>query len=112
MCIRDSTLTLSPSHGKHVYALVVITGVHGNTLYAENVETLQRDEKDQLAKAIRQEMTLVTRLLQKKSSPKEVQWDEKTSPIASSKCRLLCRSPTGPELDAMNIRAPKKARTD
>ena len=48
MCNKDnrSTLMLTQSHGKHVYA-----------------ESLQRDDKNHLAKAIGQEMTLVTRLL-------------------------------------------------
>ena len=113
MCNNDnrSTLMLTPSHGKHVYALAVITAVHGNTLYAENVEALQRDEKEHLAKAIRREMTLVTRLLQHTSSSKGAVWDETTSPIASSRCRVLGKSPTGPELDVMDINVAKKART-
>ena len=56
MCTKDNraSLMLTPSHGKHVYALAVITAVDGSTLYTENIETLQRDEKE-IAKAIRQE---------------------------------------------------------
>ena len=69
-------------------------------------------KKNQLAKAIRQEMTLASHLLQNKANPKEVQWDEMTSPFVSSRCRVLCKSPTGPELDAVDIHAAKKARTD
>ena len=62
MCTKEnqSALRLAPSHGKHVYALVVITAVHEKTLFAENVETLQKDEKEQLTKAMKQEMMLVT----------------------------------------------------
>ena len=114
MCNKDnrSALMLTPSHGKHVHALAVITAVHGNTLYAENVETLQRDEKDDLAKAILQEMTLATRLMQHTFSSKSTKWDETTSPIASSKCRALGRSPTGPELDVLNMNVAKKAGTE
>ena len=114
MCNKDnrSTLMLTPSHGKHVHALAVITAVHGNTLYAENVETLQRDEKDDLAKAIRREMTLATRLTQHTFSGKSTKWDETTSPIASSRCRALGRSPTGPELDVLNMNVAKKARNE
>ena len=114
MCNKDnrSTLMLTPSHGKHVHALAVITAVHGNELYAENVESLQRDETDYLTKAIRQEMTLVTRLLQHTSSNPRTKWDETTSPIASSKCRALARSPTGPELDVLSVHVAKKARTE
>ena len=103
---------LTPSHGKHVHALAVITAVHGNTLYAENVETLQRDEKDDLAKAIRREMTLATRLVQHTLSGKDTKWDEITSPIASSRCRALGRSPTGPELAALHMNAFKRARKE
>ena len=60
MCTKDNraSLMLTNAH----YALAVITAVDGSTLYSENTETLQRDEKENLAKAIRQEMTLVTRL--------------------------------------------------
>ena len=106
MCNKDnrSTLMLTPSHGKHVYALAVITAVHGNTLYAENVESLQQAEKEKITKTIRQEMALVTLLLQHK---KYATWDETTSPIASSRCRALGRSPTGPELEAMDMNVAK-----
>ena len=102
---------LTPSHGKHVYALVVITAIHDKTLYAENVECLQREEKDQLTKAIRQEMTLAMHLMRHALAGKSTKWDETTSPIASSKCRALGKSPTGPELDVINIDTAKKART-
>ena len=86
MCNKNnrSSLMLTPSHGKHVYALDIITAIHENTLYAENVEALQRDEKDQLAKAIRQEMTLATHLIKHACAGQTAQWDETTSPIASS----------------------------
>jgi len=114
MCSKDnrSTLMLTPSHGKHVHALAVITAVNGNTLYAENVESLQQNEKDDLAKAICQEMTLATRLMQHTFSSKSTKWDETTSPIASSRCRALGRSPTGPELDVLNMSVAKKARNE
>ena len=46
---------LSPSHGKHIYAIAIITAISGNTLYAENVETVPRDEKDKLATCMSQE---------------------------------------------------------
>ena len=40
-----TSLTLTPAHGKHVFALAVITSVQDNTLYAETVEQIQKDEK-------------------------------------------------------------------
>ena len=109
MCNKEnrSALMLTPTHGKHVYALAVITAVHGNTLYAENVETLQLVDKENLAKAIRQEMTLVTQLLQHTSVNKGAEWNETTYPLVSARCRALGRSPTGPELDSLNIHASK-----
>ena len=114
MCNKNNraSLMLTPSHGKHVYALAVITAVDGSTLYTESVETLQRDEKENLAKAIRQEMTLVTRLLEHTAANKMAKWDETTSPLVSSKCRKLSKSPTGPELDVMGFQPScKKPRT-
>ena len=109
MCNKDnrSTLMLTPSHGKHGLALAVIAAVHGHTLYAENVEPLQQARKEKLTKTIRQEMALVTLLLQHK---KYATWDETTSPIASSRCRALSKSPTGPEIDAMPYNDAKKTR--
>ena len=43
-CTREnkSTLMLTPTDGKYVYASAVITAINGNTLYAENVESLQQ----------------------------------------------------------------------
>ena len=114
MCNKDnrSSLMLTPSHGKTVYALVVITAVDGSTLYTENVETLHGADKDNLARAIRQEMTLVARLLEYTASNKMAKWDDTKSPLQSSKCRILSKSPTGPELDPMCVDSPsKKPRT-
>ena len=87
---------LAPAHGKHVYALAVITAIRDDTVYAAIVESVQRDEKEQLAKAIPQEMTLATRFMQHTIGGKTAPWDETTSPLASSRCRVLGRSPTGP----------------
>ena len=101
---------LSPSHGKHIYAIAIITAISGNTLYAENVETVPRDEKDKLATCMRQEMTLVTRLMThtgKEGTKKS--WDETTSPLASRSCRKLGKSPIGPELDALDLPQEKNA---
>ena len=105
---NQSALRLSPSHGKHVFALAVIAAVHDKTLIAENVETLQNDEKEQITKAMKQEMMLVTRLLQHTSNGSFIEWNETTSPLASSRCRALGKSPTGPDLDAMDINVTNK----
>ena len=71
---------------------------------------VQRDEKDQLAIAIRQEMTLASRLMKHTLSGKIVDWSA-ISPIASARCRKLGRSPTGPQLDILNVSPCKIART-
>ena len=109
MCNKNNrfSLMLAPTHGKHVFALAVITSIHGDTLYAENVASLHRDEKDQLAKAIRQEMTLATRLMHHTTSGNNTPWTGTTSPLASSKCRTLGRSPTGQELEALHMSIAK-----
>ena len=99
-----SALMLSPSHGKHIYAIAIITAISGNTLYAENVETVPRDEKDELATCMSREMTLVTRLMKHRGKEgTKKSWDETTSPLASRSCRKLGKSPTGPELDALDL---------
>lgn len=114
MCNKNNraSLMLTPSHGKHVYAVAIITGIHGDTLFAENVEALQRDEKDQLAQAIRQEMTVAIRLLEHTINGKTTSWNDATSPMAARKCRVLGKSPTGPELDGLQINTYKKARIE
>ena len=56
-------MTLTPAHGKHVFALAVITSVEDNTLCAETVETIQKEEKNKLAMAMLQEMTLAVDLI-------------------------------------------------
>ena len=86
MCNKNNrtSLMLAPAHGKHVYALVVITAIRDDTVYAAIVESVQRDEKEQLAKAIRQEMTLAIRFMQRTVVGKTTPWDETTSPLASS----------------------------
>ena len=47
ICSRESrsSLMLTPAHGKHAFALALITSVQDNTLCAETVETIQKDEK-------------------------------------------------------------------
>ena len=114
MCKKENqnTLMLSPTHGKPLYALAVITAVHDNTLFAENVESLQQDDKDKYAKAMKQEMLLVTHLLNHTSSGKTIEWNETTSPLTSSRCRSLSKSPTGPDLDLLELHEAKKQRTE
>ena len=114
MCTKDnqSALRLSPAHGKQVYALAVITAVHGTTLIAENVETVEKGEKEQLVKAMKQEMRLATELLKHTANGSFVSWNETTSPLTSSRCRELSRSPTGPELDVMDIQVSKKPQIE
>ena len=53
-----------------------------------------------------------TRLMQYTIGCKTTPWDEATSPLASSRCRVLGRSPTGPELDALHISTGKKAHIE
>ena len=103
---------LTPSHGRHMYVLVVITSVLENTLYAENVESLQQNDAVDVTKAIQQEMALVSRFLQHTSENKGATWDEVTSPIVSKRYRSLGRSPTGPELNILDMKSAKQARTD
>ena len=114
MCNENngSSLMFTPSHGKRVFAAAVITGIHGDTLFAENVETLTRGEKDKLTKAIRQEMTIATRFMQHTISDTRTPWNETCSPLAAQMCRVFAKSPTGPELEALHISTAKKARTD
>ena len=95
-----------------MHALPVITAIRVDTVYAAIVESVQRNEEEQLTKAIRHEMTLATRLMQHTIGGKTRPWDETTSPLASSRCRVLGRSPTGPELDALHISTGKKARIE
>ena len=114
MCNKDnrSSLMLTPSHGKHVFALVVVTAIKDATVFAENVELLQQKEKDDLAMTMRQEMTLAVRLMEHAASGHNTPWSETTSPLVAQRWRQLCRSPTGPELEALHVQMSKKARVE
>ena len=70
-----------------------------NTLYAETVETIQKDEKNNLVMTMRQEMALAVDLIKHTSVGIAAPWTEETSPLAASSCRALGKSPTGPDLD-------------
>ena len=94
-----TSLTLTPAHGKHVFALAVITSAQENTLYAETVEQIQKDEQKNLVMAMRQEMALAVDLIKHTSIGIAAPWTEETSPLAASSCRVLGESPTGPDLD-------------
>jgi hypothetical protein len=112
MCNKENrtSLMLTPSHGKHVFALAVITACQDGTLFAENVEQLQASEKDRLLSTMRQEMTLVVKLMQSMESNQATPWSDSASPLVSQKCRALGRSPTGPPVDAMEVSVAKKPR--
>jgi hypothetical protein len=114
MCNKEgrTSLMLTPSHGKPAFALAVITAVNATTLFAETVETFSKDDKDAMLMSIRQEMTLAVALMENASKGSEALWSDTTSPLAASRCRHLGKSPTGPELDAMDARPKKCIRTD
>ena len=94
-----SSLTLTPAHGKHVFALAVVTSIQDNTLCAETVETIQKDEKNSLTMTMRQEMALAVDLIKHASTGVATPWTDTTSPLCAPPCRALSKSPTGPELE-------------
>ena len=109
MCSKEArtSLTLTPAHGKHVFALAIITSVQDNTLCAETVETIQADEKNRLTMTMRQEMTLAVDLIKHTSLGITAPWTDTTSPLKAPSCRVLGKSPTAPELDPIE---PTKAK--
>ena len=113
MCNKDnrSSLMLTPSHGKHVFALAVITAMKDNTLFAESVETIQQSDKDSLAMTMRQEITLAVSLMKHAATGNVTTWTDTMSPLGSKRCRELSKSPTGPELEAFEAQPTKVPRT-
>ena len=107
-----TSLTLTPAQSKHVFAVAVITGVQEQTLYAESVETVQKDDKESLATTMRQEMSLAVDLLNHAAKGNAASWTDGISPLAAPSCRALGRSPTGPELEPFTPSPAKKARCD
>ena len=101
---------LSPAHGKHFFALAVITSVQDNTIFAETVETIQKDEKDTLSMTMRQEIALVMGLMKHASVRITTPWNDTISPLAAPRCRSLVKSPTSPQLDPMESTPAKIPR--
>ena len=112
ICSKEArtSLTLTPSHGKHVFALAVITSVQDNILCAESVETIQKDDKDKLSMIMQQEMALAVDLIKHASGGTPTPWTDTTSPLTAASCRVLGKSPSGPELEAIEAHTGKKAR--
>ena len=112
ICSKEArtSLTLTPAHGKHVIALAVITSMQDNTLCAETVETIQKDEKDRLTMTMRQEMALAVDLIKHTSVGVATPWTDATSPLGAPSCRALGKSPTGPDLDPVEPTQAKIAR--
>ena len=104
LCSKEARTSylLTPTHGKHVFALAVITSVQDNTLFAESVETIQKDEKNSSLMTMLQEMTLAVELMKHASAGVTTPWTDVISPLAAPRCRVLGKSPRGPQLDSMD----------
>ena len=105
-----TSLILTPSHGKSVFAVAVITAMQGNILCAESVEAVQLDDKTALSTTMMQEMSLAVDLVTHTSTGVATPWSDATSPLGGSSCRILSKSPTGPPLDPLEPTVAKKAR--
>ena len=114
ICNKEArtSLTLTPAHGKHVFALALITSAQQQTLFAETIETVQKDDKDKLSMIMQQEMALAVQLIKQTAKGKAVSWTETISPIAASRCRALGKSPTGPSMDPLEASPAKVPRTE
>jgi hypothetical protein len=114
ICNKEArtSLTLTPAHGKHVFALALITSAQQQTLFAETIETVQKDDKDKLSMIMQQEMALAVQLIKQTAKSKAVSWTETISPIAASRCRALGKSPTGPSMDPLEAPPAKVPRTE
>jgi len=105
-----TSLILTPSHGKSVFAVAVITAMQGNILCAESVEAVQMDEKVHLSTTMLQEMALAVDLVTHTSTGVATPWSDLTSPSKGSHCRILGRSPTGPDMGQFEPTAAKRPR--
>ena len=92
---------MTPSHGKNVFAVAVVTATMGNILCAESVDQISMDDKSALTMAMMQEMKLATQLVTHTSTGVAAPWSDATSPLGAAQCRSLGKSPTGPDLDPL-----------
>ena len=114
MCNKDnrSSFQLTPKHGKEAYALAVIASIDGDILFAESVEPLMEDERKTLEVTMLQEMNLAIHLMKAAGAKSRAVWDESTSPLQAATCRVIGKSPTGPDLDPLDITPAKKSRVE
>ena len=114
MCNKSnrSSFQLTPKHGKEAYALVVIASMTDDILFAESVEQVMEDERKLLEVTMLQEMNLAIHLMKAAGAQSPAVWDENTSPLKAATCRVIGRSPTGPDMDPLDITPAKKPRIE
>ena len=114
ICNKENrtSFTLTPKHGKHAFAVAVVSSAQGNKLFAEAVEPIGPEDRNSVAKAMQQEMALAAELMAFAAKASPVTWNEQMSPLSAARCRILGRSPTGPEIDPMGTPPAKTRRIE
>ena len=57
-----------------------------------------------------QEMNLAIQLIKAAGAQSPAVWDEHTSPLKAATCRTIGRSPTGPDIDPLDVTPVKRGR--
>ena len=114
MCGQNnrSAFLINPVRGKPLHALVVVTAMKGDTIYADSIEIIQTEvDRKELVASMRKEISLAIDLLRSASSDSKATWSDATSPLASGRCKTLGRSPTDADLESFTSPNAKKSKS-
>ena len=114
MCGQNnrSAFLINPVRGKPLHALVVVTAMKGDTIYADSIEIIQTEvDRKELVASMQKEISLAIDLLHRASSDSKATWSDATSPLASGRCKRLGRSPTDVDLESFTTPNAKKPKS-
>ena len=85
MCGQNnrSAFLINPVRGKPIHALVVVTAMQDDTIFADSIEIIQTEaDRKELVASMRKEVSLAIDLLHRASSDSKATWSDATSLLA------------------------------
>jgi hypothetical protein len=92
---------LDPPRGSPCYAIVTIVECTSSGFVVESVQVLPTLEKAQAASKSMSKLQYLALHLAKSGEKRQLPWSSEASPAQAKKCRVLGKSPTGPEILAV-----------
>jgi len=92
---------LDPPRGGPCYAIVTIVECTDRGFIVESVQVLPTPEKAQAASKSMGQLQYLALQLARPGEKRQLPWTSEASPAQAKKCRVLGKSPTGPELPAV-----------